>query len=316
MILSINEVRQHGLRFLKLSIIDQEALGVNKCSKIFKDIYGSWPTVHADQWNDLMTTNVPNASCVDGDKTLDGFKHFLIAHCFLHGYPRNENWIRVLFFPIGEKDTRGEPLWRWVRKIQALLPTKIKFLPRWEDPDDEHCEIFIMGVDGTDCKILERQHAVFPMDKGPMSHKFKHAALKCEIGVAIHDDKIVWCKGPFKGAKHDVTIFREEGLKDKVKSLPGDKVLILDRGHRSSKPDEVNMLATPQLADNPELHQFESRVRCRTETVMGRIKNFKCTSDMFRHGNERLEEKHEWAFKAVVVTVQYQIDNGSHLYQV
>ena len=315
MIISVNEARQHGLLFLKTTIIQQQALGAPKCDKIFKDMCGSTPAVIANIWADLMATQVLNASCVKADRTLASFRHFLIAHCFLWGYPRNANWMRVLFFPVGEKDTRGEPLWRWVRKIQALLPSKIRFLPRWEDTDDQFCEVMIVGVDGTDCKIPERQHEIFPMDKGLMSHKFKHAALKYEIAVAIHEDKIVWVNGPFKGAKHDITIFREAGLKDKMSSLPG-KVAIADRGYQTSKPDEVNMLATPQMNDNPELHRFMSRARCRTETVMGRIKNCRCTSDMFRHGNEALEEKHEWAFKAVVVIVQYQIDKGSYLYEV
>ena len=147
------------------------------------------------------------------------------------------------------------------------------------------------------------------MDRQRMSHKFHHAALKYEIGVAIYENKIVWVNGPFPGGRHDLTIFREDGLKDR---MPNGKIAIVDRGYNTSKPDEVNTLARPQIGDDPEMHRFMSWVRCRTETVMGRLKNFACLSGTFRHG----EEKHEWSFKACAVLVQYQIDHGAYLYEV
>ena len=130
-----------------------------------------------------------------------------------------------------------------------------------------------------------------------------------EIGVAIYEDKIVWVNGPFPGARHDMTIFREDGLKER---MPQGKIAVLDRGYQTSKPDEVNMLATPQMNDDPEVHKFMSRVRCRTETVMGRLKSFKILSEMFHHG----PEKHEMAFKAVAVIVQCHIDHGAFLFEV
>ena len=309
MLLSVQEIKLHGLHFLGVNEIHQGSLGIKKCSEIFKEMYGSPPVVIAAMWHDLMTTDIPNASSIPADKTIEGFKRFLMAHCFLWGYPRNATWLRILFFPIGEKDTRGEPLWRWVFKMQALLPTKIKFLDRWNDADDPFCEKFIIGVDGTDCKTWERAHETFPVDRQRMSHKFNHAALKYEIGVAIYENKIVWVNGPFKGGRHDLTIFREDGLKEQ---MPEGKIAVLNRGYRTSKTDEVNVLATPQIGDNPEIHRFQSRVRCRTETVMGRLKAFKILSETFRHG----DDKHEWAFKCTCVIVQYQIDHGAFLFEV
>lgn len=297
------------MRFLGMSLLHQEALGAKKCTEIFKEMYGSTPEVMAHLWSDLMGTQIPNASCTMEEKNVGGYRQLCMANCFLWGYPRNSTWIRMLFFPMGEKETRGDPIWRWVRKIQALLPTKIDFLDRWDDPNDETCEMFIVGVDGTDCKTFERKHDVFPMDRQLMSHKFNHAALKYEIGVAIYENKIVWVNGPFPGGRHDLTIFREDGLKER---MPEGKIAVLDRGYQTSKPDEVNMLATPQLGDNLEMHRFMSRVRCRTETVMDRLKEYKCLSEMFRHP----ANKHEWAFKACAVMVQYKIDHGAFLYEV
>ena len=163
--------------------------------------------------------------------------------------------------------------------MAALLPTKIKFIDRWDDADDPHCENFIIGVDGTDCKTWERKHDIFPMDRPLMSHKFNHAALKYEIGVAIYEDKILWVNGPFPGTRYDMAIFRQDGPKER---MPQGKIAVLDRGYQTSKPDEVNMLATPQMNDDPEVNKFMSQVRCQTETVMGRLKSFKISSDV-RH---------------------------------
>ena len=272
-------------------------------------MYGSTPEVMANMWSDLLRSDIPNAICTEDNKSLDGFRHFLMAHCFLWGYPRNFTWLRVMFFPIGEKESQGERFWRWVFKIQSLLPSTIKWMDRWDDPDDPNCEIFIIGVDGTDCKTWEPKHPTFPVDPKSMSHKFKHGGLKHEIAVAIYEDRIVWVNGPFPAGRHDMTIFREDGLK---KRMPEDKMAVLDRGCRTSRKDEAHRLATPMIGDDAELHIFMSRVRCRTETVMGRLKEFKCLSETFRHG----VEKHEWCFKAVAVIVQYQMDHGNYLYEV
>ena len=307
MLLAVQEVLQHGLLFLQVSVTWQETLGHAKTHEIFEGMYGAPAEVLCHMWEDLMATDMP-----DSEKNLKGFKRFLMAHCFLWGYPRNAIWLRMLFFPEGEKTCQGEPLWCWIRRIADLLPSKIDFLDHWEE--DEDSEVFIIGVDGTDCKTWERPHANFPVDPKRMSHKFNHAALKYEIGVAIFHDKIVWVNGPFRGGKHDLTIFREDGLKER---MPQGKAMVGDRGYRTSKPDEVGVVATPIIPDptnegEKDFAKFMSRVRCRTETVMDRLKEYRCLSDMFRHG----DAKHAVAFRATAVTVQYKIDHGAYLYQV
>ena len=56
----------------------------------------------------------------------------------------------------------------------------------------------------------------------------------------------------------------------------------------------------------------QSRARARHETFNGRIKNFGCLDDRFRHGME----KHKICFEAVCVIVQYQLENGSPLFDI
>ena len=122
---------------------------------------------------------------------------------------------------------------------------KIKFLDRWDDTDDPHCEKIIVGIDGTDYKINRQQHETFPMDLQLMPHKFKHAGLKYKIGVAIFEDKIVCINGPFKGGKHDLTIFREDSLKGRM--LEG-KTAVLDCGYKKANPTKLECWLPLNLA--------------------------------------------------------------------
>jgi hypothetical protein len=74
-----------------------------------------------------------------------------------------------------------------------------------------------------------------------------------------------------------------------------------------------SMLSTPNNLDSKGLQNFKSRSRLRlVETLNGRLKKYECLNQTFRHGRE----KQSLAFKAVIVTIQYHMDNGSELYKV
>jgi hypothetical protein len=140
------------------------------------------------------------------------------------------------------------------------------------------------------------------------SHKFNHAALKYEIAMCIFKPKCVWINGPFRGGENDMVIFRS-GLKAKIQ--PG-KLVVADRGYRTSRPDERPIMSTPNELDSKELGNFKSRARARHETFNGRLKFFGCLGNTFRHG----VEKHKFVFEAVCVIVQYQMDNGAEIFKV
>jgi hypothetical protein len=60
-----------------------------------------------------------------------------------------------------------------------------------------------------------------------------------------------------------------------------------------------------------ELEKFKSRAWLRHETFNGRLKCFGSLSPQrFRHGID----KHKFVFEAIVVTVQYQMDNVSPIF--
>lgn len=61
-----------------------------------------------------------------------------------------------------------------------------------------------LSVDCTDCPIEEPRN---PWSKSWYSKKLNRAGLKYEIGMNIMTGQFCWVNGPFKAARHDVTIF-------------------------------------------------------------------------------------------------------------
>ena len=128
---------------------------------------------------------------------------FLVAHWFLWNYPKNASTLATACH-LCERYSRGEPLWRWIEKIQSLKTIKIV----WDD--DPTTEIHCVSVDGVDFKIWEKKHPLLNQDKHMCSQKFKSAGLKYEIGLSIFESKCVWLAGPFRCGKHNKTIYRGE----------------------------------------------------------------------------------------------------------
>jgi hypothetical protein len=78
-------------------------------------------------------------------------------------------------------------------------------------------------------------------------------------------------------------------------------------------PHEQRKLSLPNRLGNAEVEKLKSRARSRHESFNGRIKNFNVLYETYRHD---IKIKHKLAFEAVVVTVQYQMDNGSPIFDV
>jgi hypothetical protein len=75
-------------------------------------------------------------------------------------------------------------------------------------------------VDGIDCRIREPRK--IPSTEW-YSHKFGGPGLTYELGIAIHQQKLVWIRGPERSGKGDLQNFRaQNGLKSKI---PGGKKL-------------------------------------------------------------------------------------------
>ena len=307
MLFSANEVLLLGLKIAKINEVEQQRLGQPTCREIFGSMYGSPPHACAQIWQELCNTDVEDARIPDGQQNEKGFKMFMMAQFMLWVYPKNRRILQVMFHPVGEKNTYGTQLWTWIARIAAMITEKIKWQDRFDDPD---AEVFLVTVDGVDCRTWEkRDHPTMPFDKKLHSHKFKHASLKYEIAVAIYSDHIVWVNGPFRGGKHDLTILRE-GQEDNSGSLleriPEGKFMITDRGYRTGSVEEMKKIAYKRNDDPIQLKRHKGRATCRHETVNARIKQFQAVAETFRHG----KDKHEMAFKAICVIVQYHLDLG------
>jgi hypothetical protein len=197
-------------RALDLLNISNNKPGATR-EKLFGKHFGSSPSTLTDQWFDLQTNQIPEAQLKEGEKSAKGLRRFLIAHYFIWTYPKNAEQTASRF-SITEKYCRGKDLWDWIQRIGALTAIKIQ----WPDYlDDPASEIFILSVDGTDFKMWEPKHATLSYDPGMYSHKFNKAAAKYEIAVCIRESRIAWFSGPHRGARHDMTIFRD-GLKQKI----------------------------------------------------------------------------------------------------
>jgi hypothetical protein len=73
--------------------------------------------------------------------------------------------------------------------------------------------------------------------------------------------------GPCRGAKHDLSVFRDGGLKEKNKN---GKLLNVDRGYQSSRLDE-RCLSCPNPLDSEVLYNYKSPSRRCGETFNGRL---------------------------------------------
>lgn len=264
----------------------------------FRSAYGSNPVVLARIWEDLQKTTVPEAKI--SREATKHFDRFLMAFYFLNVYPTEKREAGI--FKVDEKTGRK---WRWyfVEKIRALKKQKIVWPEEWEDDD---APIFIYSVDGTHCNVNEPKHPTMSKNPKYYSHKNKKPALTYELALSLWEARLVWINGPEKASVHDITVFcSRDGLKEKT---PQGKRGIGDLGYRGEK----GIISTPNSHDPEDLRKFKSRARSRQETFNARIKFHACLDVRFRHSLE----KHEIVFEACCVIVQYQMENGSPVFDI
>jgi DDE superfamily endonuclease len=115
----------------------------------------------------------------------------------------------------------------------------------------------------------------------------------------------VWINGPFKAGLSDMHVFRmENGLKSMI---PEGKKLIADNGYKGE-----DVLCTPNRLDWDGIREFKKRARARHETVNCRVKSFRIVAEQWRHSTD----KHQIAFEAVCVIVQYEMESGKPLFKI
>ena len=162
----------------------------------FRAAYGVGPAALSAVFDDLQT--------MDNDKFRIEYPDpffFLIAVHWLKTYMVEE--IVAGWFDLTEKTARKQ-IWKYVCSTQALKGQKILW------PDFEAFDrMFILSVDGVHCRISEQRRNP---DRRWVSYKLKKPALAYEIGLALHEDKCVWVRGPFKGGTKDPAMFMGEAV--------------------------------------------------------------------------------------------------------
>ena len=130
------------------------------------------------------------------------------------------------------------------------------------------------------------------------SHKFNGPGLRYEIGLCIRTGDIVWAHGGLPcGQWPDLRLARDAFIGH---LQPGEKALA-DRGYRDCNHFE-----------NPNEDRQKKKILARHETVNGRIKQFRCMKNIFRHALYL----HPVFFHAVINLTQVMIESGEPLYSV
>jgi hypothetical protein len=135
------------------------------------------------------------------------------------------------------------------------------------------------------------------------SHKFNGFGIKYEIGSNIQTGDIVHYNGPFRAAIHGLSVFRF-GLRHLL--ARGERVMA-DRGYRGDR-----YVCTPYDANNAQHKRAIAAIGARHETINGRIATFECMKQTWRHSIT----KHQTCFRACLVVVQLNHENGRPLYRV
>ena len=138
------------------------------------------------------------------------------------------------------------------------------------------------------------------------SHKFNGPAWRYEIGFSIFGGDIVWANGPFRAGESEINIFKMEGgLRENM--LPSEAIEC-DGGYQGDWK-----LKNPSTAATRTERGQKSGIRARHKIANGRLKQFSCLDQVFRHLSS---EQHGYCFMAVVVITQMTFDLHDHLYDV
>ena len=165
--------------------------------------------------------------------------------------------------------------------------------------DYKYDTVFILTVDGVHFRTHESRKK--PSAK-KYSHKFHGPGLSYEIAIAIQEDRVLSIKGPEDASKADITTFRDSLLNE----IPDGKKGIGDSGYRG----EPTKISFHRPKHSKDMTNFINRARARHENFNARIKNYNILSNCFR-SNEKA--KHQMAFEAVCILIQYDMENGRPL---
>jgi hypothetical protein len=252
----------------------------------FRSFFGIGPVALAAMFSDIA--NIDSITIHNFLMTINWMKLYDTEHVMAGRWALREETVRRRI-----KD--------YTQKIQQLKATKVQM----GGFDDD--EVFIISVDGVHCRIQEVRK-----DPGAKwySHKFNAAGVGYELGIAVRTNRLVWINGPFPASRHDITTFRSAGDPENglMAQIPDGKRAIGDSGYKG----ESAKISVTHAGESRDVKKFKGRVKARHETFNSRLKCFNVLDVPFRHGFEH----HKQVFEAVCLCIQYDIENGTGLFEV
>ena len=296
-IITASETLQRGLKLIGYNAEVQAKVKAKTNIRRFKRHYGSTPKALSVLWEDLQTTQVPEAR-LDSTKNQNSdkaFGFFLMFMYYMKGYPLEE--VLASRFGVHEQTAR-----KWVdffaKKVSALISEKVVWPDTWET-------IFIVSIDCVNFGTNEPRHPTLHKDKRFFDRKGGKAGLSYEIALHLFENRVVWFNGPFPpNAGTDKTIYKTKGLMQKI---PDGKKGIADKIYMG-----CNKISLHNSLDTPDVREFKARARARQESINARLKSFGILKQRFRHG----VSKHKVFCSAAMVICIYQMENGSPLFNV
>ena len=253
----------------------------------FKAAFGKHPLHLCRIWRDLQTTNIAEAHLPeDYARSKDGLLGFFLGWNLLKCYTSHS--VRASLFQ-GIDITRCADLsWQFVERISALLPEKVFWPAHWD-------ETLAASIDGTQCATNEPKKEHMRKNSANYSFKFHMPGRNHEIALDLWRNRCVHAKLSDRASVNDLTAFRQQ-LKGLAQAA-GVRI-IGDRGYISFIQGDDDVLSIPNPMDPPRVKEFKANFNAR-------LKDFKCLKNVFIHGIE----KQQMCFYAVVVAVQYAIED-------
>jgi DDE superfamily endonuclease len=186
----------------------------------------------------------------------------------------------------------------YIQAIQALKNAKI--ILRRDDGAIESRTVDCLHI--PICEPRTKPSATF------CSPKTKHPALSYEICLIARRQQVAWVNGPFPAGTTDIRIFRAPGgLKSQLRE---GEYLFADQGYRG----EPEILRVRNPRDTDAVKEAKRRSLARQESFNARLKSFKILSQPFRgkhaHDGITCHDNHKTIVEAIVVLLQYEMENG------
>ncbi|CAB9509270.1 expressed unknown protein [Seminavis robusta] len=193
------------------------------------------------------------------------------------------------------EDKMQQFTWMFIDALVELYEWKIKCPAVWP---------VMMGasVDGTQKPTNEPRDDNVRRNRKNFCYKYNIAGLNYQVALATWTNRVLYSRAD-PGSTHDITAMRKEF----IGMIPAGCRVIADSGYTGKSDHEKEVFAVKNCLDDDEVAKFKAIVRARQECFNSRITSYKCFKQKFTHGID----KHPKCFKAVVVQLQYAIEDTS-----